>query len=98
MKAGKDTVGVGVIYSDRTELGVECIHCGRRCGNLAGGFARISGEPVCSKPTAPDRPDCYRLITMKFHKLHDCPDCRAMVGTFTYPSPPRRTGLGRLPG
>jgi len=80
--------------TEGAELGVPCIHCGRRCGTLAGGFARIAGEPVCSKPTEPGRPDCYRLITIKFHKPHDCPECRACVGV-TYPLPPR-TGP-RLP-
>lgn len=52
-----------------------CVHCQRACGTLAGGFARIGGDPVCSKPAEKGRPDCYRLVMRKFHPLHNCPEC-----------------------
>lgn len=55
--------------------GRECAHCRRRCGTVAGGFARIAGLPVCSKPTALNRPDCYRMVMTKFHPLRDCAEC-----------------------
>jgi hypothetical protein len=67
---------------------IHCVHCNRECGNLSGGFARFTGLPVCSRPVDPDRPDCYRMITMKFHKVQDCPECMA-PGPTPYPSPPR---------
>lgn len=57
--------------------GRECVHCRRRCGTVAGGYARINGMSVCSKPSDPDRPDCYRAIYYRFHPLTDCPDCMA---------------------
>lgn len=55
--------------------GRECVHCRRRCGTVAGGHARIGGLSVCSKPTDQTRPDCYRMIMMKFHPLRDCAEC-----------------------
>ena len=53
----------------------QCVHCQRTCGTLAGGFARIGGDPVCSEPSERGRPDCDRLIMVKFHPLHNCPEC-----------------------
>jgi hypothetical protein len=64
-------------YHDNPDhvIGRQCAHCHRRCGDLAGGFARLGGEPLCSKPTEPDRPDCYRLVFTKFHPLRNCREC-----------------------
>lgn len=74
---------------------IHCVHCHRVCGTAAGGFARFKGMPVCSRPSEPDRPDCYRMIMTKFHRVQECPECIVPGLTF-YPSPPR---IGpRLPG
>lgn len=40
-----------------------CAHCGRQTGDYDGGRATVNGLPVCH-PNTPDRPDCYRLITV----------------------------------
>lgn len=45
-----------------------CVHCGRICGDGAGGYGTVEGQPVCH-PNAPDRPDCYRLVTVYREKL-----------------------------
>lgn len=58
-------------------VGRECVHCHRRCGTVAGGHARLGGMNVCSRPTEPNRPDCYREIYYRFHPLTNCPDCMA---------------------
>lgn len=84
-KRGGDNYGTAKV--DDTPK-IHCVHCQRRCGTLAAGFARFRGQPVCSRPTDPDRPDCYRMITMKFHKVVDCPECLA-PDLVMYPSPPR---------
>ncbi|ROO82618.1 hypothetical protein EDD29_0099 [Actinocorallia herbida] len=40
-----------------------CAHCGRQCGDPAGGWGRLGqGQPVCH-PNSPDRPDCFVLVT-----------------------------------
>lgn len=57
-----------------------CVHCRRPCGNVAGGFARVQGRPVCSHPADPTRPDCYANITTKAHPLEDCSRCRPKEG------------------
>ena len=45
-----------------------CAHCGRVMNNFAGGYSRgYHGEPLCH-PNAPNRPDCYRLVTVYGHK------------------------------
>lgn len=41
-----------------------CGHCGRPCGDLAGGYAVVPGNVRVCHPNEPDRPDCYRLITV----------------------------------
>lgn len=40
-----------------------CAHCGRICGDHAGGYASVDGQFVCH-PNFSDRPDCYHLITV----------------------------------
>lgn len=74
-------------------VGRPCVHCQRLCGTLAGGFARISGQAVCSKPTEPDRPDCYRMIMVKFHPVRNCPHCMDTT-QHESPAPPRNGLLG----
>jgi hypothetical protein len=53
-----------------------CVHCGRRCGDTAGGFGQVDGQPVCH-PSEPGRPDCYHLTTAARdqHPLRDCGRC-----------------------
>lgn len=53
---------------------ITCVHCNRACGNLAGGIARLSGMPLCSRPTD-GRNDCYRMVMVKFHRLRNCVEC-----------------------
>lgn len=74
-------------------MGVQCAHCQRPCGTLAGGFARFQGQPVCSKPSAPDRPDCYRNIMVKFHPVRNCPECMDTT-PYEYPEAPRSGVFG----
>lgn len=40
-----------------------CAHCGRVCGDFAGGYAAVNNKHVCH-PNAHGRPDCYRLVTV----------------------------------
>ena len=40
-----------------------CAHCGRICGDYAGGYGSVNGYQVCH-PNEADRPDCYRLVTV----------------------------------
>lgn len=40
-----------------------CTHCGRDLGDNESGWASIRSHPVCH-PNVPDRPDCYRLVTV----------------------------------
>lgn len=44
-----------------------CAHCGRNCGDHAGGMASVDGQPVCH-PNFSDRPDCYHLVTV-YHEV-----------------------------
>lgn len=44
-----------------------CMHCGRPMGDFKGGYAVVYNQPVCH-PNVPDRPDCYRLITV-YHEV-----------------------------
>lgn len=62
-------------HEDVRDRGPVCVHCLRRCGTLDGGMARIGGVPVCSKPIDVTRPDCYRMVMVKFHHLRDCVFC-----------------------
>lgn len=55
--------------------GHTCTHCLRACGTFEGGFARVDGQAVCSRPRNPDRPDCYRMVTEKHHPLRHCRRC-----------------------
>jgi len=71
-----------------------CVHCHRRCGNMAGGFARLAGRPLCSRPVEAGRPDCYRMVMTKFHHFYDCEECMDRT-PYSYPRQPRR--LPRLP-
>lgn len=44
-----------------------CAHCGRPIGDYAGGIATVYHNHVSVRvchPNAPDRPDCYKLITV----------------------------------
>lgn len=82
------------IYEDKERSSAQrCIHCQRVCGNLAGGFARIGGAPVCSRPTTPGRPDCFRMIAVKFHPLRNCPECMD-TQPVDHRTPPRRGFAG----
>lgn len=47
---------------------VVCTHCGRCCGDYAGGTASVQGFPVCH-PNEPGRPDCYTLVTVHGQRL-----------------------------
>jgi hypothetical protein len=40
-----------------------CAHCGRVTRTPHGGWASVAGVPVCH-PNVPDRPDCYRQVTV----------------------------------
>ncbi len=71
--------------------GSPCTHCQRLCGSLAGGFARVAGNSVCSKPSEPGRPDCYHMIMVKFHPIRNCPAC---MDTTPHEYPP--APMGRL--
>lgn len=51
-----------------------CVHCGRVCGDFAGGFASTGAYPVCH-PNAAGRPDCYHMITVYHHEVIDCERC-----------------------
>lgn len=56
----------------------QCDHCGRTCGDVAGGYAtvRLPGHKfsVCH-PNGVGRPDCYRLITVYHHSIRNCTIC-----------------------
>lgn len=52
----------------------QCVHCGRTCGDYLGGSGVVNGQPVCH-PNGPDRPDCYRMVSIHQHPLHDCDTC-----------------------
>ena len=49
--------------------GTTCDHCGRICGDFAGGYSSVSGAlwggtfQLCH-PNEEGRPDCYRLVTV----------------------------------
>jgi ribosomal protein S27E len=64
-----------------------CVHCGRTMGDTAGGYATISGEPVCH-PNGTSRPDCYHLATVYAltHPLYDCPRCTQPAQTHRVPA------------
>lgn len=77
------------VYDDNpAHPGHQCVHCKRTCGTLAGGFARIAGASVCCKPSQTGRPDCYHMITVKFHPIRDCPSCTDRQPQ-ERPTPPR---------
>lgn len=52
----------------------DCVHCGRKCGESAGGSASVNGIQVCH-PNEPGRPDCYHMVTVYHHELSDCRRC-----------------------
>jgi len=56
-----------------------CGHCGRGCGDYAGGRSSVQHVPLCH-PNEVGRPDCYRLVTVYHHALRDCRACRILVG------------------
>lgn len=43
-----------------------CGHCGRVCGDSAGGYGSVNNVHLCH-PNAHNRPDCYRLVTV-YHR------------------------------
>jgi hypothetical protein len=53
-----------------------CGHCGRTCGDLAGGWGVVLAVPVCH-PNEGGRPDCYHLATTdpNDHPLRSCLKC-----------------------
>ena len=51
----------------------ECAHCGQVCGDYAGGWSSVtrpdgSMAPLCH-PNDPERPDCYRRVTVYHEPL-----------------------------
>lgn len=54
----------------------DCAHCGRVCGDRDGGMSVVNGQPLCH-PNAEGRPDCYRMVTVYSHPLHNCNTCKA---------------------
>ena len=47
---------------------ITCSHCGRQCGNFAGGHSRgLNGAHLCH-PNAKNRPNCYQLVTVHGHE------------------------------
>jgi hypothetical protein len=60
-----------------------CAHCGRVCGDEAGGyaFARVGTKEGVKNLSfcniaASDRPNCYSLVIRGGHSLEDCKTCR----------------------
>lgn len=92
MKAD-DVHGDGRVSEGQSRRGYECGHCLRRCGTLAGGYATIAGVAVCSRPTVDGRPDCYRMVTAKFHRLRACLSCMDPQVDRAWPRAARRSGL-----
>jgi hypothetical protein len=46
-----------------------CRHCQRRMNDFAGGYSRgVNGELLCH-PNAPNRPNCYQLVTVHGHEM-----------------------------
>ena len=52
-----------------------CVHCGRVCGDMAGGSGGVGEYKLCH-PNEPGRPDCYHLVTVYHHELVNCTRCR----------------------
>lgn len=52
-----------------------CVHCGRVMNDYNGGHGGYNGLPLCH-PNAPNRPDCYHMVTVYHHQLLDCARCR----------------------
>lgn len=79
--------GIHTSTSNRVST-MPCAHCGRVMNNFAGGYSRgRNGEPLCL-PNAPNRPNCYKLVTQYGHKtpcvrkkcFEDHPDFLDYVG------------------
>jgi hypothetical protein len=53
---------------------IPCAHCGRPCGDYAGGHGSVwnhgelRAQHLCH-PNAPDRPNCYHLVTVHGEEL-----------------------------
>jgi hypothetical protein len=48
---------------------MRCAHCDRTMNNFAGGYSRsLQGKPLCH-PNGPNRPNCYKLVTLYGHSL-----------------------------
>lgn len=59
----------GKLAPSGTSFGITtgCAHCARRIGNFASGSSRgHNNEPLCH-PNGPNRPDCYKLVTLYKH-------------------------------
>lgn len=69
-----------------------CAHCGRTCGDYAGGYGGINEVQVCH-PNDPVRPDCFRLVTVYKHQLLNCPKCTPKWTVATAPEPPDGTRI-----
>lgn len=52
-----------------------CVHCGRLCRNFDGGYASAGKDYALCHPNAPDRPDCYHMVTVYHHPLENCERC-----------------------
>lgn len=53
----------------------KCVHCGRMMGDYEGGYGTYNNLPLCH-PNAPERPDCYHMVTVYLHPVGDCFRCR----------------------
>ena len=51
-----------------------CVHCGRKCGDMAGGSGEVQRTKLCH-PNEPGRPDCYHMVTVYHHELYGCRRC-----------------------
>lgn len=54
-----------------------CAHCGRTCGNFAGGWSSTFIDGIAYKlchPNVTGRPDCYTLVTRDKHNI-ECTTC-----------------------
>lgn len=44
-----------------------CQHCGRKMNDFKGGYSRGPNNELLCHPNEPNRPDCYRLVTIYNH-------------------------------
>lgn len=68
-------VHIRVAMAQGLPLG-ECGHCGREdVGTAAAGYAAV-GDVLLCHPNVPERPDCYKLVTLYHHPAVKCGPCR----------------------